>query len=109
MKCLSFISVFMISFLILLSPVFPQESSNSENTASSLRYYSEEEYQVALTKYVTSMLTSYYSESLPQERFLIALMRLVNNEMGNRITNRREAIERYFNDLRNQISELQQL
>ena len=109
MKCLSFISVFMISFLILLSPVFPQESSNSENTASSLRYYSEEEYQVALTKYVTSMLTGYYSESLPQERFLIALMRLVNNEMGNRITNRREAIERYFNDLRNQISELQQL
>ena len=109
MKCLSSISVFMISFLILLSPVFPQESSNSENTASSLRYYSEEEYQVALTKYVTSMLTSYYSESLPQERFLIALMRLVNNEMGNRITNRREAIERYFNDLRNQISELQQL
>ncbi|MCK4892841.1 MAG: tetratricopeptide repeat protein [Calditrichia bacterium] len=64
---------------------------------------------MALTKYVTSMLTSYYSESLPQERFLIALMRLVNNEMGNRITNRREAIERYFNDLRNQISELQQL
>jgi hypothetical protein len=109
MKYLSFISVLILSFLILSYPVFPQETSGSENTTSSLRYYSEEEYQVALTQYVTNMLTGYYAESLPQERFLIALMRLVNNEMGNRITNRREAIERYFNDLRTQINELQQL
>jgi hypothetical protein len=52
---------------------------------------------------------NYYAESLPQEKFLIALMRLVNHEMDNRITNRREAIEKYFTDLRNQLKELQQL
>jgi hypothetical protein len=36
-------------------------------------------------------------------------MRLVNHEMDNRITNRGEAIEKYFTELRNQLKELQQL
>ena len=103
--------LFPILILILLFPpvTFCQTSESSSEEKPSMSAYSEEEFQVSLTNYVQRLLTNYYAESLPQERFLVSLMRLVNHEMENRITNRREAIERYFTDLRNQLSELQQL
>ncbi|UCF63804.1 MAG: tetratricopeptide repeat protein [bacterium] len=109
MKLFTLIFIFIISILILPSSVLSQETSDTGSDDGSLRFYSEEAYQVALTNYVTNMLNRYYVESLPQERFLVALMRLVNNEMNSRIKNRREAIEKYFSDLKMQIDELQQL
>ena len=109
MKLLTVNFVFIISFLILPFSVLSQKTSDSGGDEGSLRYYSEEAYQVALKEYVTRMLNRYYVESLPQEKYLVALMRLVNNEMNSRITNRREAIEKYFSELKLQIDELQQL
>jgi hypothetical protein len=107
-----FLSVFSAIFLFVLifSPlIHAQISESSSEQNQSLSYYSEDEFQVSLTKHVRQLLTNYYAESLPQEKFLIALMRLVNHEMDNRITNRGEAIEKYFTELRNQLKELQQL
>ncbi|MBN2366122.1 MAG: hypothetical protein EH225_09020 [Calditrichaeota bacterium] len=88
---------------------FSQMQSESPDTEVSLTYASEEEFQQAVLNYVKELLTRYYVESLPQERYLVSLMRLVNDEMDERVTNRREAVENYFNDLRKQLNELKQL
>lgn len=110
MKRFFFVCALVLSFLFLNpNSSFSQSSADSLLPGESLQYHSEEEFQVALAGYVKELLTRYYIESLPQERYLIALMRLVNSEMDNRITNRREAVEKYFNDLRNELNELQQL
>ena len=108
-RCLSVFSVVFL-FILTFSPIVssqPSESPSEQNQP--LSSFSEEDFQVSLTRYVRQLLTSYYAESLPQEKFLIAMMRLVNREMDNRITNRGEAIEKYFTELRGQMNELEQL
>ncbi|MFZ0391417.1 MAG: tetratricopeptide repeat protein [Calditrichia bacterium] len=72
-------------------------------------YLSEIEYYTALRNYVQTLLTEYAQEALPQERYLISLMRLVNRELENRITNRELAQKEYFNELQNYLRELNQL
>ncbi len=110
MKYFSFVIALALSFLFLNpNSTFSQTSTDPLRQQEPLQYHSEEEFQVALSGYVKELLTRYYVESLPQERFLVSLMRLVNKEMDNRVTNRREAVEKYFNDLRNELNELQQL
>lgn len=83
--------------------------SNSQTSTESLSQFSEEEFQNALSSYIKNLFVDFSEESIAKEKFLIALMRLVNHEMGSRIVNRRAAIERYFNDLKNQLDELRQL
>jgi tetratricopeptide (TPR) repeat protein len=83
--------------------------SKSQTSTESLSQFSEEEFKNALSSYVKKLLVDFSEESIAKEKFLIALMRLVNHEMDNRIINRRAAIERYFNDLKSQLDELRQI
>jgi hypothetical protein len=102
--------VFLPSFLCLVfSLAFSQTGRDTTQLKESISKFSEEEFQVALTQYVQELLRNHYAESLPQERYLVALMRLVNTEMDNRIINRKAATEKYYADLQAQLNELKQL
>jgi hypothetical protein len=74
-----------------------------------ITYTSELEFQLALTQYVKQQFLEYGLENIPRERYLISLMRLVNNEMRHRIKNPREAREKYFSELQRQLEEIQEL
>ena len=101
---------------LLVSPLFfmssqviAQSSTDTTELKASIQHFSELEFQAALVNYVEDLLTAYGEEALPKEKFLISLMRLVNNEMRGRIKNQRVAIEKYFNDLQNELDELKAL
>ena len=104
----------LLIFLLILSVFFnfevicfAQSNLDEPPTAETLNQYSEEEFQWALRSYVQRLLINFNIESINKERFLVSVMRLVNNEMNNRITNKRAAVERYFNGIKNQLNELQ--
>ncbi len=99
----------LILLLVIVPFVFGQSSPDTTLLKESILKFSEEEFQVALTRYVQNLLRNHYAEALPQEKFLIALMRLVNTEMDNRLINRKVATARYYADLRGQMTELKQL
>ncbi len=106
----------LLIFLLILSfffnfevICFAQSNLDEPPTAETLNQYSEEEFQWALRSYVQKLLINFNIEAINKERFLVSVMRLVNNEMNNRITNKRAAVERYFNDIKNQLNELQML
>lgn len=105
--------IFIVSFLLICSVFFSglpaQTSSDTTQLRKLIHYISELEFQAALTDYVSQLFVQYGMESLPRERFLISLMRLVNKEMRERITNPRAASEKYFEDLKRFLDELQQL
>ena len=103
--CLVFVSL----LSLMSSQVFAQSAADTTELKASIQHFSELEFQAALVNYVEELLASYGEEALPQEKFLISLMRLVNNEMRGRIKNQRVAIEKYFNDLKNELDELKAL
>ncbi len=99
----------LILLLLIVPSLISQSSPDTTLLKESILKFSEEEFQVALTRYVQNLLRNHYAESLPQEKYLIALMRLVNTEMDNRLINRKTATEKYYADLRSQMTELKQL
>jgi len=74
-----------------------------------IHYLSEIQFQDALTDYVEKMFVAYGIENVPREKFLVTVMRLVNEDMRDRIRNPREARDQYFKELDGQLGELQDL
>lgn len=99
--------IFLMSIFSLNS--LSQTPPDTTGLKKLIQYLSELEFQVALTKYVEELTLKYGVENLPREKYLVTLMRLVNNEMRKRIKNPRAASEKYFNALKNQLDELQAL
>ena len=67
------------------------------------------EFHAELVQYVQKQYDLYGEMRLPQERYLISLMRLVNREMQRRIPNIKKARKKYFADLKQMLTEIQQL
>jgi hypothetical protein len=108
-RSVSIYAILLISLCLFFSSAFSQAAQDTTRLKESISKFSEEEFQVALTRYVQDLLRNHYTEALPQERFLVSLMRLVNKEMDSRLINRKAATEKYYKDLRGQLSELKQL
>ena len=67
------------------------------------------EFHAELVQYVQKQYDLYGEMRLPQERFLVSLMRLVNREMHRRIPNIKKARRKYFADLKQMLQEIEQL
>ncbi|MEJ2636306.1 MAG: tetratricopeptide repeat protein [Calditrichia bacterium] len=106
---LYFVLVLVVSFSFLISKSPAQTPQDTTELKSLISHLSELEFQVALNAYVEKLFVNYGIENLPREKFLVSLMRLVNNEMNKRITNPRAARDKYFNELENQLVELRTL
>ncbi len=106
---LYFVLVLVVSFSFLISKSPAQTPQDTTELKSLISHLSELEFQVALNAYVEKLFVNYGVENLPREKFLVSLMRLVNNEMNKRITNPRAARDKYFNELENQLVELRTL
>ncbi len=67
------------------------------------------EFHAELVQYVQKQYNLYGEMRLPQERYLVSLMRLVNREMHRRIPNIKAARSKYFADLKQMLQEIEQL
>lgn len=101
-------SLLVFSFLTSFHLPIIAQSSGPTQSPESLNSYSEEEFLNSLTSYVKELFTDYALEILPQERFLISLMRLVNDEMNHR-TDRKAVSKKYYGDIERQLQELSQM
>ncbi len=104
-----YILTILFCFSLFVGQVNAQFQPDTLALKKLIHYISELEFQVALTNYVEKLFVTYGIDNLPREKYLISLMRLVNNEMKRRIKNQREAREKYFNELKTHLSELQSL
>lgn len=98
--------VILISFLFYTAPSFTQTTPDAELLQKLIKYTSELEFELALEQYVQKLYLAEGVENIPQEKFLITLMRLTNREMQKRIVNHRAASDKYFKELYRQLDEL---
>ncbi len=105
--CFCLIIVFVT--LLFTSGVYAQSQPDTTKLKKLIHYISELEYQAALNNYVEDLFVDYGIENLPQERYLVSLMRLVNKEMRQRIENPGKARTKYFNKLESQSEEIEEL
>ncbi len=86
--------------------ILPQ--SNDQNDLRKLVAISSEvETDVAITEYVYKMYIQDGERRIPEEKFLISLMGLVNREISRRLEDPKAAREDYFKSLHNMLVELQ--
>ncbi len=107
-----FLSVFLVlvlSFVFLPQKAFSQTAVDTTQLKAMIEKLSDLEFNLALLKYVKTLFLNYGEENLPREKFLVTLMRLVNNEMRQRIVDPKAARMKYFNDLKEQLKELEAL
>jgi TolA-binding protein len=86
---------------------FPSPSQDKKVELERLIYYTVElEFQLALEKYVQELFVDYGIDEIPQEYFLIGLMRLVNQEVSRRLDNPKKARNAYLADLEQMLEEI---
>jgi len=86
---------------------FPSPPQDKKAELERLIYYTTElEFQLALEKYVQELFIDYGMEKIPQEYFLIGLMRLVNKEVSRRLDNPKKARDAYIGDLEQMLEEI---
>ncbi|GAB4368582.1 MAG: hypothetical protein Kow0042_09830 [Calditrichia bacterium] len=107
-KYLVTLIIFFVLFLIS-GNVTAQTPADTVMIQKLISYMTDLEFQLALSQYVEQLFAEYGYENLPRERFLVSLMRLINNEMRERIADPREASDKYFKELYAQLNELQAL
>ncbi len=99
---------FPVAVLCLLFIAFPRFTLLGQSSASKvppaqarqdLREITDAEFNLALRNYVVQQFSSYAERQVPQERFLITLMSLINREMNRRLENPRKARQAYFDEL----------
>lgn len=107
-RILFFISVLFL-FLFLPQYSFTQtaKSQKIENLEKLVDITSEIEFQFALEDYVQSLFVNYGVNEIPQEYFLINLMRLINKEYSRRLENPDKARDNYFSELKGMLDEIQ--
>lgn len=106
-RILSFISVFLIFFLI--SQYSFAQTSNSqkvENLEKLVDVTSELEFKMSLEEYVKTLFVNYGADKIPEEYFLINLMHLVNKEFTRRLENPDKARQNYFSELNKMLDEI---
>ena len=98
---------FSVAIFCLLFIAFPRtthsQGSSSKVPATqareNLREITDAEFNLALRDYIIQQFSGYAERQVPQERFLITLMGLINREMGRRLENPRKARQAYFDEL----------
>ncbi|NOX36176.1 MAG: tetratricopeptide repeat protein [Calditrichaeota bacterium] len=90
--------------------IFAQEATQDTTLLKKfIRYTSELEFEYEVRQYVYNRFLEYGEHRIPQERFLVSLMRLVNKEVARRLKDPKQARKRYFNSLYQMLEEIQQL
>ncbi|RMG67814.1 MAG: hypothetical protein D6715_03955 [Calditrichaeota bacterium] len=100
-----------LSLLIFLcsAPVVAQQTPSRQELQRLYEVTSDLEFQLALEKYVRDRFLEYSEFRLPQERYLIQLMRLVNREMARRLKNPKKSRQKYFQELEQMLQEIESL
>lgn len=107
-------SLFVIFVLFTLVPILfanplPQTPQDTLVLKRLIKVTNELELKIELEKYVDQLTLQYSETRVPQEKFLIALMWLINREMSRRLENPKQARQAYFNDLHRMLEEISQL
>ena len=101
-----FLSLALVSFS---ASVVAQQPPSRAEVQRLYEVTSDLEFQVALEKYVRDRFLDYNEFRLPQEKFLIQLMRLANREMSRRLQNPRQSRQKYFQELEQMVREIESL
>ncbi|MGH1362360.1 MAG: tetratricopeptide repeat protein [Calditrichia bacterium] len=105
--------ILLVSILLLVSfstiNALPPQSSDKEELQKLVSYVTDLEFQAELNRYVYDLYLRYGERKISEEKFLLNLMRLVNDEISQRLRNPNEAKEKYLDDLRGMLSEIDQL
>lgn len=90
---------------------FAQSRSSGDTTSLKrlISYTSELEFQAELVNYVEQNYFRYGEKQIPQEKFLINLMYLINDEVSNRLRSPEAAREKYFGELEGMLREIGEL
>ncbi|RMI27457.1 MAG: hypothetical protein D6681_00660 [Calditrichaeota bacterium] len=104
----SFLGIALSILLVSTIQASPSPPPDSTELRKLTAYAAQLEFQVALVDYVYDLYLRYGEERIPEERFLITLMNLVNQELSRRLKNPREARQKYFRELHNMLVELQE-
>ncbi len=101
----------LLFFIASFKPITAQPISKQDTVLLKrlTRSISLLEFHAELVQYVQKQYDLYGEMRLPQERFLVSLMRLINREMHRRIPNIKAARSKYFADLKQMLQEIHQL
>ncbi len=98
--------LFLFSHVLTAQPISQQDTVLLKRLTRSITLL---EFHAELVQYVQRQYDLYGEMRLPQERYLVSLMRLVNREMHRRIPNIKAARSKYFADLKQMLQEIEQL
>ncbi len=108
MRRVFFVAI-LISLLSLSLNAQTNPPSDSVGSTNQTIYSDPLDFQATLTEYVAGLYTDYGFRQIPQERYLISLMYLINAEVSGRLENPDAAREKYFSELHNMLGEMRQL
>ncbi len=106
---LIFIPAILISLMVVSPQLRAQTRADTTELKRLVHTLSELEFQAALSDYVNQLFIEYGVENIPREKYLVSVMRLVNQEMRNRIENPGRARDKYFEELESKLEEIQNL
>jgi|GEM_PF-6062011 len=105
--------ILLISILLLISfstiNALPPQSSDKEELQRLVSYVTDLEFQAELNRYVYDLYLRYGERKISDEKFLLNMMRLVNDEISQRLRDPKAAKEKYLDDLRGMLDEIDQL
>ncbi len=84
----------------------PTDTTELKNV---IKYANELELRAAIVDYVYDLYLQYGEKRIPEEKFLIDLMHLINREVARRLQNPKEARQKYFQELHGMLQNIQQV
>lgn len=85
----------------------PPQSSDKQDLQELISYTAELEVQTELVQYVYEQYLRHGEETIPEQKFLISLMDLVNREVSKRLKNPGKARKKYFGELHGMLEEIE--
>ncbi len=96
--------------VLLSSTILAHPFPSADTTAGSRldQYMVELELQAAITNYVYDLYLQYGDGKIKEEKYLLSLMELINQEMAHRLKSPKAARKQYFSELEGKLRELHQ-
>lgn len=105
------ISLFIILLCLPFSTIYaaPPQASDSSDIQQLLSYTTESDIQKAIANHVYDQYIRFGEGRISDERYLISMMYLLNQEISRRLKSPTQARQAYFNDLHKMLDEIHQL